>query len=128
MPSLTVLTSTVSEKSLARDTHTHTHTHTHHTYTHSHTLAHAHTVVWLTTLQTRRRITVFRAVEPFVRKKAVSMGAIRRKAEVEINSGCVHIAACKQLSVNVKLQIYSFPILYLLLLFTGIKTRTTILH
>ena len=36
------ITSTVSEESLARDTHTHTHTHTH-TRTHSHTHTHART-------------------------------------------------------------------------------------
>ena len=60
MPRLMMMTSTVSEESLATDTHTHTHTHTHtlsharthvrthaHTHTHIHTHTHTHGVVYV---------------------------------------------------------------------------------
>ena len=45
VPSLTMMTSTVSEESLVRDTHTHTHAHAHahaHAHTHTHTRTHAY--------------------------------------------------------------------------------------
>ena len=42
VPSLMMLTSIVSEESLARGTHTHTHTHNTHTLTHTHTHTHTH--------------------------------------------------------------------------------------
>ena len=60
VPRLTMMSSTVSEESLARDAHTHTHTHTYtHTHRHTHTQTHTHTHKYTTHRDTfsKKRLT-----------------------------------------------------------------------